>query len=533
LTTLQGVDDAQGLVDRLLPLAAEHLGLSTLWLYRKLPHDDEYVHLVGVAGSHAHHIRAAIPRLPIVGDPMVEALCRGEGPFHFDDLQTVPGLNREVIEAMGNRALVTAALVNIDDTQGFIGGGTFHDEGPRTLTPEGLDRWMQVVAVASTVVARLRYEELEHDRRALQALVAERQRLDSIGELAGGLAHDLNNLHMVIDHSLVFLEDAPLTDTQRADIETARSALTSASALTRRMLALAKRAPIARHTLDLRSAVDNVTALVSRTLPPTIELAVKAASSPVWVVGDQGLLEQLLLNLLINARDAMPQGGRLLVSVSVVREGDEHAALLEVHDSGIGMSAEVRARVFDPFFTTKGDDGTGLGLAVGYGIVAQHGGRIHCYSEPEVGTSFRVHLPLVDATPRASRSEPTQAPRGRGERILVVDDAAHVRLVLSRALTAAGYRVDTAADGQIAVDRIDEAFDLYLVDAIMPRLDGRATIEALRARHPEAPILLMSGYGVHQIATAFLDDLDVPALPKPIAPDALLAAVRHALDAAK
>jgi CheY-like chemotaxis protein len=259
---------------------------------------------------------------------------------------------------------------------------------------------------------------------------------------------------------------------------------------------------------------------------------------------DASQLEQVLMNLAINARDAMPNGGRLLVETEqVVVNGDYRRAhpwaksgryvLLTVTDTGVGMSADVRDRLFEPFFTTKNPgEGTGLGLAVVWGIVQQHGGMIHCYSELGHGTSFKIYFPAAEqAASRVGSKIPKPLPRGV-ERILIADDQPHVLFVMKRALENAGYQVTTAPDGNAALSTgLAQDFDLYLFDAIMPGMSGRAVCEQIRAQKPAARFLFASGYGAETLPAAFLDDLGIRLIPKPLDPETLIRAVREVLDA--
>jgi CheY-like chemotaxis protein len=283
---------------------------------------------------------------------------------------------------------------------------------------------------------------------------------------------------------------------------------------------------------------------LSRVLGPhiTIDLELRPAGVPVRV--DPSQISQLLMNLALNARDAMPSGGRLTIETQqVVINGDYRRAhpwakegryvLLSVSDTGIGMSPAVVERIFEPFFTTKSPgSGTGLGLAVAWGIIQRHGGMVHCYSEPGIGTAFKVYLPAAEqAASRVGTKVVGPVPRGV-EHILVADDQPHVLLVVKRALETAGYTVTTVSDGLSAVEAASRGkFDLYLLDAVMPALSGREACERIRALHPGARFLFASGYGAEALPASFLADMGIQMIPKPADPDSLLRAVRTVLDA--
>jgi CheY-like chemotaxis protein len=248
--------------------------------------------------------------------------------------------------------------------------------------------------------------------------------------------------------------------------------------------------------------------------------------------------------LCLNARDAMPSGGRLTISSELVtldgafvaahpwaRHG--HYVLLTVTDTGTGMSAATMERIFEPFYTTKGEGrGSGLGLAVCRGITEQHGGLLHVYSELGIGTTFKVYLPIASRGPRTTDAATPATSRAGTERVLVADDQAHVLRVVTRILTRAGYRVVGVSDGRAAVEAATrEAFDLVMLDAVMPELGGREAFLQIRAARPDVRVLFASGYGAEELTARFLSDTDAPLLRKPFDPDTLLRAVRAVLDA--
>jgi len=284
--------------------------------------------------------------------------------------------------------------------------------------------------------------------------------------------------------------------------------------------------------------------LLERVIPANVQTDLVAGAGLPKVRIDPHQLEQVLMNLALNARDAMPKGGRLSIETQeVVINGDYRRAhpwakagryvLVSVTDTGTGMPPEVVERVFEPFFTTKSQaEGTGLGLAVTWGIVQQHGGMVHCYSEVGVGTSFKIYLPAAEqAASEVGSKIVAPVPRGT-ERVLVADDQPHVLAVLARVLSNAGYRVTTVSNGADAVfAATKEPFDLHVLDAVMPALGGRETYERIRAARPESRFLFTSGYGGEALPASFLKDLDIAVVRKPFDPDSLLRKVRAALDA--
>jgi PAS domain S-box-containing protein len=369
------------------------------------------------------------------------------------------------------------------------------------------------------------------DRRRLEDQLRHAQKMDAVGQLAGGVAHDFNNLLTVILGNLELARaecrgrkvDDLLRGTERAAAR--------AADLTGQLLGFARRQPMRFQPVGLGEMVRETAALLRRTIDPRVRIDTRAdAAGAVWA--DPGQVNQVLMNLCLNARDAMPDGGTLTVEVD--RPAGGRYVRLSVSDTGRGMPAEVQARIFEPFFTTKGTgQGTGLGLAVVFGIVDAHGGRIECASRPGAGTRFDVYLPAYDgpaATVTDPTPEPVASPAGRGERVLVVDDEPMIRELAAAVLEPLGYRVTLAADGAEGVGQFRAAggrFDLVILDLTMPTLSGRETLEALLAIDPGVRVLLASGYSADREAmagrvTGFLD--------KPYSPGDLARAVRRALD---
>src|SRR5438874_709262 len=302
------------------------------------------------------------------------------------------------------------------------------------------------------------------DQRRLQQQVLQSQKLEAVGRLAGGIAHDFNNLLTVItSYSDLLLEDLAPGDVKRDDLEQVRKAADGAAALTRQLLAFSRQQVVEPRVVSLNVVVEGLQKILRRVIGEDIELTTTLAADLGAVRADVGQLEQVLMNLAVNARDAMPTGGRLTIETANVTHDPEYArdheaaavrrfAMLAVSDTGCGMDEATKARIFEPFFTTKEPGkGTGLGLATVYGIVQQAGGFIWVYSEPGDGTSFKIYLPEVDATAeRAAVAVGASAPRGT-ETVLLVEDAAAVRAVTKQVLERQGYTVLEAPDGEAAI----------------------------------------------------------------------------------
>ncbi len=370
------------------------------------------------------------------------------------------------------------------------------------------------------------------------------QRMEAIGLLAGGVAHDFNNLLTIVQGNAEgLLAGASLPEGVRAQLGEIREAARRAAELTRQLLAFGRKQVLRPVRLDLCVLVEDMARLLGRVVGEHIAIVKALPSAPAWVEADRSQLEQVLLNLAINARDAMPSGGTLTLGVEEVAleagatelpAGRYHT--LVVRDDGIGMDETVKARIFEPFFTTKDPArGTGLGLATVYGIVKQSGGAVVVESTPGVGSTFRVVLPVAEAvTAEAPAPEPPSPPVAtrKAETILLVEDDDAVRRVCRRVLEKQGYTVLEAAGPTIALDIAAERpndIALVLTDVVMPVMSGPELVLELRRTHPGIRYLLISGYAddMDQLKAALAEGMTF--LPKPFTPDQLGRAVREAL----
>ncbi|MCM2333414.1 MAG: ATP-binding protein, partial [Anaeromyxobacteraceae bacterium] len=394
--------------------------------------------------------------------------------------------------------------------------------------------------------AQLQRELAERER--LERQLADAQKLDSIGRLAGGVAHDLNNLLTVVlgCASTAQLPEATPAEVQ-ADLGEIQKAGERAAALTRQLLAFARRQILASRRLDLNEVVRGVGAMLRRVIGADVELVTALAEAPCPVVADPGQLEQVLVNLAINARDAMPGGGSLRLETATVRLAQDLGGArqgvaagtwvrLRVVDTGTGLSEAAARHLFEPFFTTKEKGkGTGLGLATCYGIVKQMGGHIWLHSEAGQGTTVEIHLPFAEGRLErpAAEAEPVRAPPGGGERVLVVEDEPQVRALAARALAERGYQVLTAGDGDAALALLarEAPVDLVLTDVVMPHMGGVDLAARLRERTPPPAVLFMSGYVDRGSLGRNALPEDAPFLHKPFTPAALANKVREVLDA--
>jgi CheY-like chemotaxis protein len=372
--------------------------------------------------------------------------------------------------------------------------------------------------------------------------------METVGRLAGGIAHEANNQMSVILGSAQFvLRRLDIPDVVREDVEHIQRAAERTAGITQQLLAFSRRQVLQPQVLDLNALVQRSEPILRRTLGERSRLVVRPAVGLGRVKADPGQLEQVLLNLVLNAHDAMPDGGTVTIETSNVALTPEYATLkpvativpgphllLSVGDTGVGMDRETVGRAFEPFFTTKPiGEGTGLGLATVYGIVKQSGGYIWVYSEPGQGTTFKIYLPVVGGMPTERGGHDSMPVALDGETVLVVEDEADVRMIIGRVLREQGYRVLEASHGLEALALAGDPttrIDLIIADVVMPGLGGRELATRLAERRPGLRILFTSGYTGHDVVERGLIERDWPFLAKPVAPDALARKVRELLD---
>jgi signal transduction histidine kinase/CheY-like chemotaxis protein len=387
-----------------------------------------------------------------------------------------------------------------------------------------------LVVLLAVVVARL-VRRAGARQANLEANLRQSQKLEAVGALADGVAHDFNNVLTVISGNaqLALVEGVPEPSGTR--LREIVHASERASGLVRQLLSFSRPDAAKARVVDLNDELVGTLPILQRLIPSNVMLTADLAEEPLPVVGDPVQLEQVLLNLAVNARDAMPAGGTL--SFSTLAEGG--TVRLVVEDTGAGMDAATRERIFDPFFTTKpAGEGTGLGLATTYGIVTQAGGTIQVDSQPGEGTTFTIELPRAAAepTPPVEQAPPTAASETRGERVLVADDDELVRAVAAEMLVRAGYRVLTAQDGEEALELAAATpFDLIVCDVMMPRVTGLQLLDVLRARGNQVPVVLISGYRPEDAGDVPLDGRSI-TIAKPFTAEELEAVVRGLLEPA-
>jgi PAS domain S-box-containing protein len=385
------------------------------------------------------------------------------------------------------------------------------------------------------------------ERRALEQQLRQAQKMEAVGRLAGGIAHDFNNLLMVISGYCEFLfERIGSEPALRGPVQEIANAAERATSLTRQLLAFSRKQMLAPKVVDLNAIVTENLKMLTRMIGEDIDLVMVPDAEIGAVKADPGQIEQVIMNLAVNARDAMPHGGKLTIETANVTLDADYARLhapvapgeyimLAISDTGMGMDAETQSHIFEPFFTTKGLKGTGLGLSTVYGIIKQSGGYIWVYSEPGKGTSFKIYLPRVSATGEAIAVEPTVAaakPEQALETILLVEDESKLRRLARQYLENQGYTVLEAADGAAAIE-VSNAhpapIHLLLTDVIMPGMNGRELAHRLSLLRPETKVLFMSGYTENAIGHNGMLEEGIILLQKPFTLPALKAKVREKL----
>jgi len=385
-------------------------------------------------------------------------------------------------------------------------------------------------------------------QRQTEEQVRQGQKMEAIGRLAGGMSHDFNNLLTVItSYASLLKETLSPSDPRRTDVGEISKAAADAASLTRQLLAFSRQQVIEPRLVALNDVVANSEKMLRRLIGEDVVLVAALPAEPLAVRIDPGQFEQVIMNLAVNARDAMPNGGRLTFELTATTLDDPYArahwpatpgrfALLAVSDTGIGMDAETRARVFEPFFTTKAPGkGTGLGLSTAYGIVKQSQGFIWVYSEPGQGTTFKIYLPLVDESAESFQtpSESLEAARG-DELVLLVEDFAPVRAATRLALEQFGYAVVDVASGADALAlAADPArrIQILMTDVVMPEMNGRQLAEQFTRLRPQAKVLFVSGYATDAVVRHGVLAAGAAFLQKPFSPDTLARKVRKVLDA--
>jgi PAS domain S-box-containing protein len=384
------------------------------------------------------------------------------------------------------------------------------------------------------------------EKNKLEEQLRQAQKMEAIGTLAGGVAHDFNNILTAIIGFATLAERKMIPeDPLRAFVDQILASADRAAHLTKGLLAFSRKQVLLPRAVDLNSIIKSVESLLRRLIGEDIELTIRVSDESQIMMADTGQIEQVIMNLATNARDAMPRGGRLAITTEMLfldtdfvdAHGSSRAGrycLVTVSDDGLGMDEATRAKIFEPFFTTKEQGkGTGLGLSIAYGIIKQHDGFINVYSEPGMGTTFRIYLPLIETAAKGECQKQSAEPLGGTETILLAEDDQDVRSLATTVLRNSGYQVVEAVDGLDALNKYlahNQVVDLVILDVIMPRMSGREALDRIRAVNPDTKALFLSGYTADVLSSKGLFTNAIGFLPKPMSPMELLNKVREILD---
>jgi signal transduction histidine kinase len=411
-----------------------------------------------------------------------------------------------------------------------------------------LDSEGKITGIRATIQDVTERKRAEEEKALLQEQLRQSQKMEAIGKLAGGVAHDFNNLLTVIQgYSELILKGLNPDNRLCQDVREILNASERASSLTRQLLAFSRKQVLQPKVLDLNLHVSNMDKMLRRMIGEDIELVTLLAKDLGRIKADPGQIEQVILNLAVNAKDAMLSGGKLTIQTANVELDENYArshiivtpgnyVILSVSDTGVGMTPEIKERIFEPFFTTKEKGkGTGLGLSTVYGIVQQSGGNIWVYSEPGLGTTFKIYLPRIEEGTESLRPAAVSTkPLGGSETILLVEDEEMVRKLACTVLEKNGYRVLEAPNGEealrIAQEHSAKQIHLMITDVVMPRMSGRELADCLESVRPEMKVLYMSGYTDDAIIHHGVLDPGIAYIQKPFAPDVLALKVREVLD---
>lgn len=524
--------------------------LSLLGSYCRV--DRAYVFLFsGTTMSNTHewcapHIEPqleSLQALPLSDFPWSVTRIRQEEVIHVPRVAELPEEAARERQVWGQQGILSVVLVPMmleGKPLGFIGFGSARE----------LESWrdddVALLRIASgSVVSALERKRADRERRALEEQLVQARSLENVARLAGGVAHDFNNLLSVILNHARALERHLSEPRLRQYASVLCQSAEQAAELTRQLMVVGRREPVHSEVLDVNQVLRSMAHLLERTLGDEVEFEVSPWEQPCYVKLGRAHLKQILVNLTVNARDALPtRGGRVVIDTlsvdAVPRQGESVAMAgpwirLGVADTGAGMSAAVASRVFEPFFSTKGDFGTGLGLSTVQGIVSQAGGQIHIDTAIGRGTRVEVYLPQVVSMPcpDVTRAPSTPPPRGRGELILLVEDSEPLRVLIEHLLVEQDYRVMTAAHPALAIELAERAgcdLALLLTDAMLPAMTGRELAERVRQTDARLRVAYMSGHDDQVLLRRGAVDAGILLLHKPFSDRELLAFVRRALD---
>jgi signal transduction histidine kinase/CheY-like chemotaxis protein len=499
-----------------------HTRYQQAWL-SLFDRDGAHVRIIAIEGGIAQRVWAWSAAMPTERDRFLAELLQATSPVIIVDARVDPRTDKARVGLLGNRTIVNIPVQFSREQRGAFGVGSFGDEGVIAPTESELELLALISVLTAQAVNRVQQASRElgllEQQQHLRARIDRVARIEALALLSGGVAHDYNNLLTIIMSSLHFVQEAQLSAQQTEDLDAALEAAERARALTQQLLALGHDRPLRLAPTQVKELFRSLDRLLRRLLRDRVTLTVKHEPGLPELLADGGQLEQVLLNLALNARDAMPEGGDLTIEARL----DGTTLVLSVTDTGVGISPEVRSRIFEPFFTTKSPGhGTGLGLAVVARVVDHHGGTVHCDSTPGKGTTFTLRLPVRLPSDTEEAAAPVGPPAPGSERVLLAEEDDAVRGLMARVLRDVGYDVTQAADGHDALRAAQLGrFDLALVDPLLPTSGNSRLGHQLRELQPSGQLLLT------QVDPG--ENPEATVLEKPFTPDELLRAVRHAL----
>lgn len=521
--SLHGVRSLKELMDRAVECIAGSTRYQRAWLLLPMA-GTTGLEVVGYALPDKVQVDQRMASLDRKQDRFLARLLGSEETLVIPDLREFPDADQAQVEFFGNRTSINVAMLHVGERVGVFCVGTFAAEGIVEPTPEELRFIEEVAALVSIVAGRLRADEAQ---RSLEESIQRSQRLASLGQMAGEVAHDFNNMLLaILGNAELALELLDETHGATECVTTIREAALRAANFSRQLLAFSRGQPRERRIVSASEVMQGLAPILRSLLGSRHTLELVDEGAPVPLECDVGQIEQVVLNLVVNARDAMPGGGAITLEVSRSEEDAGSFVVFSITDRGVGMSGDVSARIFEPFFTTKQEgSGTGLGLAVVDSVVKTHGGFVRVDTSLGTGTTIHAAFPAAASPPSAVRKFTSEVTE-RGARLLVIDDDAEVRRVIVRVLQGAGYEVETASGGADAITLLESgpAFEVVITDLVMPEVGGERVLAWMREHAPDTPVLLLSGYAPGAGAHAF-----EYVLAKPFASRQLLDKVQDVL----
>ncbi len=484
------------------------------------------------------------------GEGVIIANRNGDIEYVNPAVEVITGYTEEELRSINIFANMRCWGIG-EDVVRDVANGNIWSASLKSKKKDGKDYYevLSVIPVKNEKAEVIKFVSISRDltkERSLEDQLRQSQKMEVVGRFAGGIAHDFNNiLTAIMGYGNLIMEDMREDDPLRDYVREVLSSTERAANLTRSLLAFSRRQPISLRPVNLNEIIKGVEKLLLRLIGEDIEMKTTFSEKDMTVMADPGQLEQTLLNLATNARDAMPEGGLLTIETSLVDIDEEYVkshlfakpgtyALITVTDTGTGMDAETREKVFEPFFTTKGvGKGTGLGMSIVYGIIKQHDGNINVYSEPGMGATFKIFLPLVKTGLEELQPVEVTGPVRGTETVLLAEDDASVRRLIKEVLEKNGYTVVEAADGEDAVmvfREKGEKIDILLLDVMMPKKNGIAAYEEIIKMDPEIKTLFMSGYAEEVLYRKGITEKGLHLLSKPVSPNNILKSIREALD---